>query len=200
MAKKEAGKPKLVVESVAIVELKKDPRNARKHPERNLSAVRSSLERFGQQKPIVIGKDGTVIAGNGTLEAATALGWTHIDVVRTELTEKEAIAFGIADNKTAELAEWDFEMLAGLLAEIDPESRTTTGFADYEIEPLLQGSWTPPPIAEIEPPVHMHAVPFNEDQHQRVLKAIEALDLKLGDSSNSKAESIALICDAYVAG
>jgi hypothetical protein len=120
-------------------------------------------------------------------------------VVRTELDGKDAVAFGIADNKTGELAEWDFEVLSGLLAEIGAEHQSSTGFADYEIEPLLQGSWTPPAITELAPPEHTHAVHFDEGQHQRIVKAIEALDLKLGESSATKAESIALICDAYVA-
>lgn len=187
----------LNVERVSVDELKLDPRNARLHPDRNLAAIRASLERFGQQKPIVVKKDGTVIAGNGTLEAARALGWTHLDVVRTELDGADAAAFAVADNKTAELAEWDFEMLAGILSEIDPNNRTTTGFADYEIEPLLQGSWTPPVVTELEPPEHSYSVHFSEEQHQRIVKAIEALDLKLGESSATKAESIAIICDSY---
>lgn len=197
---KPQGKPKapLVVERVSVDELRLDPRNARLHPERNLTAIRASLERFGQQKPIVVKKDGTVVAGNGTLEVARQLGWTHVDVVRTELDGKDAVAFGIADNKTGELAEWDFEVLSGLLAEIGAEHQSSTGFADYEIEPLLQGSWTPPAITELAPPEHTHAVHFDEGQHQRIVKAIEALDLKLGESSATKAESIALICDAFV--
>jgi len=198
---KPQGKPKapLVVERVSVDELHLDPRNARLHPERNLTAIRASLERFGQQKPIVVKKDGTVVAGNGTLEVARQLGWTHVDVVRTELDGKDAVAFGIADNKTGELAEWDFEVLSGLLAEIGAEHQSSTGFADYEIEPLLQGSWAPPVISEVSPPEHSHAINLTDEQHQRVLKAIEALDLKLGDAKASKAESIALICDAYVA-
>ena len=72
------------VESVAIDTLTLDPANARKHDEKNLSAIKGSLARFGQQKPIVVDHNGVVIAGNGTLEAAMALGWGSINVVRTE--------------------------------------------------------------------------------------------------------------------
>ena len=100
---------------VPIDSLVFDPANARKHGERNLEAIKGSLARFGQQKPIVVGSDNVVYAGNGTLAAARALGWTEIDVVRTELTGPEATAFALADNRTSELAEWDTEILSKTL-------------------------------------------------------------------------------------
>lgn len=102
-------------ESVAIKSLVFDPANARKHDDKNLDAIKGSLSRFGQQKPIVVGKNNVVIAGNGTLAAAKALGWDKIDVVRTELTGPEATAFALADNRTAELAAWDDEILGKTL-------------------------------------------------------------------------------------
>lgn len=89
------------VENVAISALAFDPANARKHDTKNLEAIKGSLARFGQQKPIVVGKGNCVIAGNGTLEAAKALGWDKIDVVRTELEGSEATAFAIACEKTS---------------------------------------------------------------------------------------------------
>lgn len=102
-------------ESVKISALVFDPANARKHDDKNLDAIKGSLSRFGQQKPIVVGKNNVVIAGNGTLAAAKALGWDKIDVVRTELTGPEATAFALADNRTAELASWDDEILGKTL-------------------------------------------------------------------------------------
>jgi len=103
------------VESVPVVSLKEDPENARLHPERNIEAIKASLAAYGQQKPIVVGKDGTVVAGNGTLVAAKALGWEKIDIVRTDLEGAKAKAFAIADNRTAELALWDEAALAETL-------------------------------------------------------------------------------------
>lgn len=64
-----------------VAELASDPANVRKHNEKNLDAIKASLTRFGQQKPIVIDKSGVVRAGNGTLAAAKALGWAEIDCV-----------------------------------------------------------------------------------------------------------------------
>lgn len=101
----------LQVKHVAISKLSSDPLNVRTHDEKNLNAIKRSLELFGQRKPIVVARanDGSlvVIAGNGTLEAARSLGWTEIDV--TEVPEdwdaERARAYAIADNRTAELAD-----------------------------------------------------------------------------------------------
>jgi len=101
----------MIVERATILDLTKDPANVRLHSEKNLSAIKGSLQHFGQQKPIVVDGSGVVIAGNGTLQAALALGWTEIDIVRTALTGAEAVAFALADNRTAELAEWNTDEL-----------------------------------------------------------------------------------------
>jgi ParB-like chromosome segregation protein Spo0J len=94
-------------ETISVADLSLDPSNVRKHSRRNLDAIKASLRKFGQQKPIVVDAKGIVLAGNGTLTAAQELGWTEIQIVRTELAGVEATAFAIADNRTAELAEWD---------------------------------------------------------------------------------------------
>jgi len=90
-----------------VADLVLDPNNARAHDERNLEAIATSLARFGQQKPIVVAPDGTVLAGNGTLAAAKHLGWSEIAAITTDLKGADARGYAIADNRTAELAEWD---------------------------------------------------------------------------------------------
>ena len=95
------------IQTIAVADLSLDPSNVRKHSRRNLDAIKASLRKFGQQKPIVVDAKGIVLAGNGTLTAAKELGWTEIQATRTELAGVEATAFAIADNRTAELAEWD---------------------------------------------------------------------------------------------
>jgi DNA modification methylase len=124
-------------ELVPIDDLTPDPANARKHGERNLSAIIDSLRAFGQQKPIVVDRRGVVIAGNGTLEAAKRLGWEEIAVVRTELDPTQATAFGIADNRTAELAEWDEDVLVSLLDSLDDETRDLLHFDEKELEAMV---------------------------------------------------------------
>ena len=114
---------------ISITDLSLDPKNARKHSARNLEAIAASLEKFGQRKPIVVHR-GVVLAGNGTLEAAKSLGWTEIDIaeVPDDWDNDTAKAYALADNRTAELAEWDESELAKQLLELQD--------ADWDITEL----------------------------------------------------------------
>jgi site-specific DNA-methyltransferase (adenine-specific) len=107
------------LETLRLTDLVSDPDNARKHDDKNLEAIKGSLTQFGQRKPIVI-QGSKVIAGNGTLEAARQLGWDEIEVVRVpeDWTAEQAKAFAIADNRTAELAEWIPEILESQLLDL----------------------------------------------------------------------------------
>ena len=127
----------MTLETVPLSSISPDPANTRKHSRRNLDAIKASLRRFGQQKPIVVDAKGVVLAGNGTLAAATELGWDKIQIVRTALAGVDATAFGIADNRTAELAEWDAnlgDVLASLKAEDFPLSEI--GFDESDLAEL----------------------------------------------------------------
>ena len=116
-----------------------DPANARIHSERNIQAISASLARFGQQRPIVIDAKSVVRAGSGTLEAARALGWTHIDCVRSNLEAVDLSAYAIADNRTAELADWDDDILKGALQSLIDEGVPIEdmGFEPTDLERLL---------------------------------------------------------------
>jgi len=103
------------VERVAISTLINDPNNARKHDAKNIMAIKGSLAKFGQQKPIVVNDKNIVIAGNGTLQAAIELGWTEIYITRSDLDGFNATAYGLADNRTSELAAWDSDALNSTL-------------------------------------------------------------------------------------
>jgi len=130
------------VEEIPIAELDLDPANVRQHDEKNLAAIKSSLKRFGQQKPIVVDPKGIVIAGNGTLTAARALGWDRIRIVRTQLEGSEATAYAIADNRTAELATWDDDALMQQLSALDLEDSAlveAAGFSAAELEGMVDG-------------------------------------------------------------
>ena len=111
------------IEVRRIADLTADPENARTHDKKNLDAIASSLEKFGQRKPIVVMPVGTILAGNGTWAAAKQLGWTDIQVsvVPVDWDYATAKAYALADNRTAELAEWDTSILASQLIELDAE-------------------------------------------------------------------------------
>ncbi len=131
--------------AVPIADLIHDPKNARKHSKRNIDAIEDSLASDGQHSTILVwaqteeqGGARVVIAGNGTIEAARALGWTHIAAnVKAYASEKHAIAAAIRDNRTAELAEWDYIALPELLTELDDDEFQHLGWTNKEISELL---------------------------------------------------------------
>ena len=78
----------LTIERVPVDSLHTDPANARTHDERNVAAIRASLEQWGQAEPLVVqGSTRKVIGGNGRLVAMKAMGWTHCDVVVLDLDD-----------------------------------------------------------------------------------------------------------------
>lgn len=112
-----------------------------------VEAIAKSLTRFGQRKPIVANRDGTVIAGNHTLRAARELGWTHIAAVTVEDDQSTAAAFALADNRTSDLGTYDDEALALLLQQVadDDSLLDSTGYDHNDHEQLLNGLDSPTP-------------------------------------------------------
>ena len=132
------------LETVAIGDLSLDSQNARKHSNRNLDAIKASLSKFGQRKPIVV-HNGVVIAGNGTLEAAKSLGWTEISITRCpdDWDTDTAKAYALADNRSAELAEWDESTLISQLADLDLSGWDIgeLGFTNEDFKELKNGDF-----------------------------------------------------------
>jgi hypothetical protein len=128
-------------------QLQIDPDNARAHSEMNLDAVRASLQRFGQVEPLVVrASTNVVIGGNGRLVAMRAMGWETVKCVFVDVTDAEATALGIALNRTAELAEWDYPKLAQLLIEVRASEDVdvdVTGWTAGELQNLLSADWAP---------------------------------------------------------
>jgi ParB-like chromosome segregation protein Spo0J len=157
-------------ESVAIDSLRADPANVRTHSQRNIDAIKASLQRFGQQRPIVVNADGMVIAGNGTLQAAIELGWSEIEVVRTSLEGADAIAFAVADNRTSELAAWNDEALAEQLqqlSEIDPALMAATGFSLDEMNAMLGGERSADRADVAMPELQYRIIVLCKDEHDQ---------------------------------
>jgi len=114
--------------AVSIDQLTADPQNARTHDETNVAAIAASLTEFGQLKPIVVNRlNSQVVAGNGTLAAAVQIGWKHLAVVWVEQNEASHRAYSISDNRTAELADWNLDLLVVQLAQIEIQNPDLAG-------------------------------------------------------------------------
>ncbi len=135
--------PDLRTLAVPIESLEADPRNARRHGDQNKAAIRASLDQNGQLKAISVDADGVILAGNGTWEQAKALGWKYIARARTHLTGAAAMRWAIADNRTAELADWDQDELDRQIDEISTSladfDLADIGFDDKQLDALMAG-------------------------------------------------------------
>jgi site-specific DNA-methyltransferase (adenine-specific) len=111
-----------------LIEYENNPRNN----EAAIDAVAKSIEEFGFKVPIVITKENVIIAGHTRLKASLKLGLATVPcIVADDLTEGQIKAFRLADNKTAELASWDFTKLESELESIEMDM-SVFGFEDLE--------------------------------------------------------------------
>jgi 16S rRNA G966 N2-methylase RsmD len=128
-----------------LSDLKQDHKNARKRTQTSASLLQESLQRYGPARSIVIDEENRILAGNGTVEAAISIGIDGLRIIdaapdeliavrRTGLTEDQKVGLALADNRTADLAEWDAEMLQQLSQEHD----IAPWFQDDDVEALLE--------------------------------------------------------------
>src|SRR3979490_144389 len=139
---------------------KPDPRNPRRHERKQIRKIADSIAAFGFNVPILVDADLKVIAGHGRLLACRVLGRTEVPPIRLEhLSEAQARAFMIADNRLTEIASWDDRLLGEQLRELSELnlefSLEVTGFDMPEIDLLIEGaSGGPEPDAnDLLPPV-----------------------------------------------
>jgi DNA modification methylase len=122
----------------SVHELTPNPRNARTHPQSQIDKLCKSIKRFGFRMPILVGKDGVVVAGHGRLEAAIKLGLERVPTLdASDMTESEARAYMLADNRLPLMADWNAELLGIELAELakfEGFDLGITGFDQSEID------------------------------------------------------------------
>jgi hypothetical protein len=139
-------KPKITEKSLSAVRF--DPKNARRHSKRNLDTIENSLREVGAGRSLVAASDGTILAGNATLEAAAQAGFDSILEIetdgtqlvvlrRTDLTAGDDLATKLAlyDNRAGELADWQPAAIAEI-SMTSPELLDAM-FTDREIDAIL---------------------------------------------------------------
>jgi len=115
-------------------------RNPRCHSPEQIARIAASIVEFGFNDPIEVDPDGRIIAGHGRLLAALKLDWSHVPVVVLQhLDEMRSRAYAIANNRTAELATWNEELLAGEFKDLLGSGLdvSLTGFDDSEVAALV---------------------------------------------------------------
>lgn len=124
--------------AVEVQSLDPDPHNPRKHGPEDLASIAKSLERFGQRTPLVVNRrTNYILKGNGTWLAAQQLDWKYLAVVFVDDAPQTASRYKIADNRTAELSEWNEELLSTLLAELDGQEDDDRFLEDFALQDFL---------------------------------------------------------------
>ena len=134
--------PAAQVEMWQVADLVPYARNARQHPADQIDQIAASMQRFGFTIPMLVAEDGTIIAGHGRLMAAAQLGLDEVPVmVARGWTEEDRRLYTLADNRLAEIAEWDPEMLRleieDLRSEFGIEDFGMIGFSADDLAEML---------------------------------------------------------------
>ena len=209
-------KPAAVIETLA--DLTPDPRNARRHNPRNVGMLEKALGEVGAARSIVIDEHGVVLAGNATIEAAARAGIEKVQVVdadgetiiavrRTGLTAKQKTRLALYDNRTAELADWDADVIADLLA---TERELLDGlFADDELARLTMTASAIDDAAaygalpsEDRAPFQQMTFTLHDTQVQTINEATKIAKAQGAfvdsENENSNGNALARICETYI--
>ena len=127
---------------VSIDAIKEYEKNARIN-DKAVDKVKESIKEFGFQSPIILDKNNTIIAGHTRLKAAKELGYKKVPcIIAKNLTPEQVKAYRLADNKTSELAEWDFDFLQLELQELlaDGFDIDSIGFSSAELDAIVSGA------------------------------------------------------------
>lgn len=143
----------LKITKVPVEHLHLHPHNARQG---DVGAIMQSLKAHGQYRPIVVQKSTmNVLAGNHTLQAATQLGWKHVEATIIDVDDDQALRILLVDNRSNDLATYDKTVLADILealarAEFGLEG---TGFYGDDLDDLLlelNSEFEPKPEPELD--------------------------------------------------
>lgn len=138
---------KQILENVKVNSVTPYSRNARKN-DHAVQEVVKSIERTGYRSPILVDENMVVLAGHVRLKAIKAMGWKEIPFIVqfSDLTEEQKLEYRIRDNKTAEIAEWDYEILE---EDFPREQLEAFGFIDKGINDVYE-EWKGMPEFEMD--------------------------------------------------
>jgi ParB-like chromosome segregation protein Spo0J len=204
-------KPHLQIERVPVDSIFENPQNCRIHPEAQLKKLASSFKRFGQQIPLIVGRDNIIIVGNGRYQVIREfLDWKEVEIIRSNLTAEEAKAFGVSDNQLGTLSEWDLTLLGTTLTELKQENPTqdwnALGFDKEELTPLLGDDFFDTEIEETpdsfneDKPKFGKPLKLTEEQRKIVDLAISTVREQERDLKMSEGRCLELLCSDFLSG
>jgi 3'-phosphoadenosine 5'-phosphosulfate sulfotransferase (PAPS reductase)/FAD synthetase len=187
---------KRLLEMMPISKLKPYERNARTHSEDQIAQLMASIKEFGWTNPVLIDDKGSIVAGHARVEAAKRLGQTEVPTIRLSgLTQTQARAYVIADNKLALNADWDEELLELELTDLKALDfdLNLIGFDDKELEKLfLVAPEKPEPIA-IQKSADLTSLAPNEEER----KILEGRTLLVEFSGGKDSSAVAIWTKHY---
>ena len=128
------------IEEVRIDEISNHERNPKQHPDKQIRLLEESIKRFGWTNPVILSADNVILAGHARVKAAIAAGNDTVPCIRTKLSGKEADAYLLADNRLSDIAPYDRDILAELLADIPSDLQELTGFEVNAIDSYLDSN------------------------------------------------------------
>jgi len=131
------------IEEVRIDEISNHERNPKQHPDKQIRLLEESIKRFGWTNPVILSADNVILAGHARVKAAIEQGMDTVPCIRTKLSGKEADAYLLADNRLSDIAPYDRDILAELLADIPSDLQELTGFDSVQVDALLAGEDIP---------------------------------------------------------
>ncbi len=198
----------------SINDLKSDHKNARRRTDRSSDLIKESLQRYGAARSIVIDEDNRILAGNGTIDGAKAAGIRRVRIVesegdeviavrRTGLSEEQKVGLALADNRTADLSEWDQEMLHRLSEEHDISAWFTADDLDELIGADVEALDGMPELSDADKsPLQQQTFTLSDEQIEVVNEALTvAKDMgPFADTinENSNGNAIARVCELFL--
>ena len=164
----------MTIKQILITNIKPYENNPRNN-ENAIDKVAESIKEFGFQNPIIIDENNVIICGHTRYEAGLKLGLKEVPVIVANLTEEQAKAYRLADNKTSEFAEWDFNALEKELFDIGAIDMSLFGFELDHVNADNFGTDFDLPDGET-PQTRTITLSLSEEQYQIAMKVIEYVE------------------------
>lgn len=129
------------IKKADINSLKPHPKNPRVHPDSLISKIERSIKEFGWTSPVLVSRDGYMLAGHARLKAAQKMCLEQVPVIYLPFDGVKAEAYMIADNRLQDETNWDYDKLDSLLQDLNDQvvNLVITGFSESEINLILSG-------------------------------------------------------------